>query len=195
MKSLKNAGIALTFLLTYLFASTIQAAPERKYDVQVVIFSRITPKTLQSQQWPAVSNETPVTAVNETQHPAFDLAHEKKMLQRNPEYKILLDSHWQESWHGENATVTIPLSSSNNQSQLHGSMKITLGHYFDVDTKLLLSEPTPLLQKLTPNGFFNHWNQSYFNFQLSENRRMRSNELNYLNHPLMGVLIKIIPMK
>ena len=195
MKSLKNAGIALTFLLTYLFASTIQAAPERKYDVQVLIFSRITPKALQSQQWPVVSDVNSTTTVDEPQHPAFDLAREKKALQKNPEYTILLDSHWQESWNGENATITIPLSSSNNQSKLHGSMNITLGHYFDVDTKLLLSEPTPLLQKLTPSGFFNHWNQPYFNFQLSENRRMRSNELNYLEHPLLGVLIKIIPIK
>ena len=195
MKSFKNAGIALTFTLMCLFTNTILAAPVRRYDVQVLIFSHITPQTIQSQQWPVVSPNNQIISTAETAHPAFDLKREKKALQRNPVYKILLDAHWQKTWRGENESITIPLIGGNHQSQLQGTMTITLGHYFDVDTKLMLTEPTPLLQQLASNGFFNHWNQPYFNFQLSENRRMRSNELNYLNHPLMGVLIKIIPIK
>lgn len=195
MTVFKKAAIALTFVLVYLFASTTLAAPERRYDVQVIVFSHITPETLASRQWPVVSSSEPMPSSHETTHPANDLVHEKKMLQRNPAYKILLDAHWQEAWHGNSGTITIPLTASNNQSELNGAMTITLGHYFDVDTKLILTEPTTLLQKLTSNGFFAHWNQPSFNFQLSENRRMRSNELNYLNHPLMGVLIKIIPIK
>lgn len=195
MKLFKNAGIALTFIWVYLFTSTALAAPERRYDIQMLVFSHITPQTLESQQWPAVSAPDTMMPVSETTHPANDLEHEKKILQRNPAYKILLDAHWQETWHGENGSITIPLVGGNNQSHVQGAMTITLGHYFDVDTKLTLEEPTTVLQKLATNGFFTHWNQPYFNFQLSENRRMRSNELNYLNHPLMGVLIKIIPIK
>lgn len=193
MKLFKNTGIVL--ILTLMFASTILAMPVRRYDVQVLVFSHITPQTIQSQLWPAVSPQNPTPSTTEMTSPAFDLAHEKKALQRNPAYKILLDAHWQKTWRGENESITIPLVGGNHQSQLQGTMTITLGHYFDVNTKLILTEPTPLLQRLASNGFFNHWNQPYFNFQLSENRRMRSNELNYLNHPLMGVLIKIIPIK
>ncbi|OGT41497.1 MAG: hypothetical protein A3F13_03570 [Gammaproteobacteria bacterium RIFCSPHIGHO2_12_FULL_40_19] len=195
MRSFKNAGIALTLTILYLFASTTLAAPERRYDVQVIVFSHITPQTVQAQEWPAVSSSAQITAPSEPTSPAFALAHERKMLERNPTYKILLDRHWQEAWHGENGTITIPLVGRNNQSQLQGTMTITLGHYFDVDTKLMLTEPTAALQRFATNGFFSHWNQPTFNFQLSENRRMRSNELNYINHPLMGVLIKIIPIK
>ncbi len=71
---------------------------------------------------------------------------------------------------------------------------MTLGHYFDVHTDLLLTEPTALLQKMDTRGFFTHWNQSTYAFHFLQNRRMRSRELNYLGSPLMGVLIKMNPV-
>ena len=71
---------------------------------------------------------------------------------------------------------------------------MTLGHYFDVHTDLLLTEPTALLQKMDGRGYFTHWNQSTYSFHFLQNRRMRSRELNYLGSPLMGVLIKMNPV-
>ncbi|MBS0351525.1 MAG: hypothetical protein JSR33_10145, partial [Proteobacteria bacterium] len=37
-------------------------------------------------------------------------------------------------------------------------------------------------------------NQADVRFNLIQNLRMKSEELNYIDHPLYGVLIKIIPL-
>ena len=168
------------------------AAKERNYDVQVLIFSHITPDTLQLQQWPAVSPEQN-TQIIKAPAPATDLQSEKNALLKNPNYQILLDASWPETWSSDQSTITIPIASMDGK--LNGWMEITLGHYFDVHANLLLTVPTATLQQLSTNGYFSKWSQPNFTFQLLQKRRMRSNELNYLEHPLMGMLIKITPVR
>jgi len=189
---MKNLLLTLCFFC--ITSSAALTLPARMYDVQVVIFSHITPTTLQLQQWPVVSpnvsaQSTPPSGI------AYNLQREKNILQKNPQYQILMNANWKESWVGDQSTVTIPINIDKNNQSLNGVMTITLGHYFDVHTNLSLTEPTALLQKMAINNYFSQWNKPNFTFQLLQNRRMRSNELNYIEHPLMGMLIKIIPMK
>lgn len=185
----KSAGIALLFCLMYC-QSSVAFAEGRTYDVQVLVFSHITPQTIQLQRWPAVA-AAPVTNGLTPTHTAYDLQHEKKLLEKNPHYKILFDGSFQETWQTENSTVTLPIISTMQQSELSGVMQITLNHYFNVHTNLILSEPTSTLAKIANNAYFSQWTQPTFRFQLMQDRRMRSDELNYLEHPLIGVLIKI----
>lgn len=184
--------IILLVLSLCCFANSIFAAPERNYNVQVLIFSHITPDTLQLQQWPAVSPEKNTQAIA-IPAPTTDLQSEKSELLKKPNYQILLDASWPETWGDNQPTITIPIASVDGK--LNGWMEITLGHYFDVHVNLLLTVPTAILRQLSANGYFSKWSQPNFTFQLSQNRRMRSNELNYLEHPLMGMLIKITPVK
>lgn len=192
---IKMAGIILVSLCLYCFTSTVFAAPTRTYDVQVLIFSHITPDTLKLQQWPTI---TPIITnnINNTTanvpSSASNLQTEKQILMRNPNYKMLLDASWMESWSGDQSTINIPVASTNGK--LNGSIAITLGHYFNVNADLYLTEPTAFLRPLDLNNYFSKWNQPSFTFQLLQNRRMRSDELNYFEHPLIGMLIKIIPI-
>lgn len=187
---LKSVGIALLFCLMYCQSSTV-FAESRTYDVQVLVFSHITPQTIQLQRWPAIPAAPTTNGITPT-HTAYDLQHEKKILERNPNYKILFDGSFQETWHAENTTITLPIISNTPQSALSGAMQITLAHYFDVHTNLILSEQTSTLAKIANTPYFSQWSQPTFRFQLLQDRRMRSDELNYLEHPLIGVLIKII---
>jgi hypothetical protein len=176
----------------YCCASTALTAPVRTYDVQVLVFSHITPNTLSQQQWPVIAAPIANTLSNAPQKTAYDLQDEKNALMKNPHYKILLDASWLTSW-TDGATLTFPLVSTDGQ--LNGSLVMTLGHYFDVNTNLFLTEPTSTLQSLDPNHYFSQFDQSTFTFNLSQHRRMRSNELDYFEHPLVGMLVKIIPIK
>ncbi|MCX7121295.1 MAG: CsiV family protein [Gammaproteobacteria bacterium] len=181
-------------LLCCIMTSAVFASEKRQYDVQVLVFSHLTEKTLQSQTWQ--SEVAPAFSAPATlPQAASELAHEKYVLQRNPHYQVLFDGSYTETWTGGQSQVTIPISSTRLGATLSGYMTITLSHYFDVHTDLFLTEPTSLLKQIDADGFFSRFDQPTFGFHLLQNRRMRSNELNYLQHPVIGVLIKIIPVE
>lgn len=184
----------LLFILFFSPFALAETAFDRTYNVQILVFSHITLQSLQAEQWPFLS-QTVLDSFNQslssdqTVKPARLLQREKKILERNPDYRILFSGSFTRTWHGDTDTVSFPIS---NGSNLKGNMSIMLDHYFNVHTDLLLTEPTAFLEKLDTNNYFKNWNHDTFSFQFSQDRRMRSNELNYLGYPLMGVLIKII---
>lgn len=187
---MKKYVIAMLCLIV-LFVGTVFALPSaRIYDVQVIVFSHITQKTLDSEHWPILT-DADVNAFTENTaptKPALGLQREENALRSNPAFKILLSGSWRETWHDKRSTITIPLF---NNSDLRGLLTIELGHFFNIRANLLLTQPINALQKIATNGYFNTLAQPDFYFQMTQNRRMRSNELNYLSSPLMGVLIKI----
>ncbi|GMR07644.1 MAG: hypothetical protein BMS9Abin26_0647 [Gammaproteobacteria bacterium] len=77
-------------------------------------------------------------------------------------------------------TADIPSRTDN----ISGTVRISVSRYLHVDANLIYTRP-PVQAGLTtiiPG-----------NFQLKESRRLRSKELNYLDHPLMGMLVLITP--
>ena len=186
---------SILFALFCAVFSTAAWSAERTYDVQVLIFSHLTPQTVSAEQWPILS-DTQINAFSNNKitsaNSAYGLQSEIKTLQNNPDYQVLYSGSWKETWSGDNTSVSIPFSNNNN---LQGRITIVLGHYFDVHANLLFSTPTAALQKLDTSGYFNHISQSTFYFSLSQDRRMRSRELNYLSEPVLGMIIKMIPMQ
>jgi hypothetical protein len=65
-----------------------------------------------------------------------------------------------------------------NEYQVEGRIDVTRGRYLHFDTQLWMRDETP---------------DSYF--ALSESRRLRSGELNYLDHPRLGVLVRVDPLE
>lgn len=182
-------------ILFLMFLSTAVFANPRTYDIDIVIFSHITPQTLQSENWPILDNNIIRKFDQNVQpnniKPTYQLQREKNVLQRTPGYSVLYSGSFRYTWNAEGSSITIPIKND----LLAGNIIVELGHYFDVHADLLLPEPTTALQKIDTRGFFSHWNQSLFYFQLNQNRRMRSRELNYLESPLLGVLIKMNPVQ
>lgn len=182
-------------ILFLLFAITSTVfANTRIYDIDIVIFSHLTPRTLQSEEWPILSQDNihpfnPNT-LNSNIKPTYQLQREQKILQGTPLYSVLFSGSVRQSWNQPGSSITIPVKSDH----IAGNITIQLGHYFDVYANLLLTEPTTELQKMDTRRFFAQWDQPDFSFQLKQHRRMRSRELNYLGNPVMGVLIKINPV-
>ena len=78
--------------------------------------------------------------------------------------------------------IQLPIDHAGLLSQLmglSGHIGVTLGRYLHVNTHLWLQPD------LSRDDFA----------VLSESRRMRSNELHYVDHPHMGVLINITPFE
>lgn len=198
---------------------------ERTYQIELVVFSHITAQGLASEEWPSVPiNPPPPSAINLDQSNKksfailpksdFFLSTEQRRLERNKNYHVLLHLAWRQripnSHHAQPIHVyggNIYNSSGNivgtaiygqqpynpdNVWQLNGTITPMLSHYIDIKMNLLFAQPFSSL----PTG--NHANNiqgQFAYFQLKQTRRMRSRELNYIGHPLYGVLIKVVPIE
>ncbi len=204
---LKGAGIVLLFC----FSSAVFA--EGDYQIDVVIFSHLTPQTVGAEQWPTVADDltTPALSGQTAQLlPKSDavLNAQAADLSRQPGFHVVSHIAWREHLTGEeqafilrdgnlyNSAGTLIAKNLNaNTTPINGNIDITLGHYIDMKMNLFLVESTAALKQLDSSGYFNKVTQPTFAFQLKESRRMRSRELDYFWHPVMGVLVKIIPIK
>lgn len=99
----------------------------------------------------------------------------------------------------DNSPLNPALADKDKLWEIEGTVKIVKDRFFDILTQLRLLQPT------------DHWERPYNTLtrlesdnpsipagftQLAfrQSQRMRSNQLNYLDHPQLGVLIKIIPI-
>ncbi|MFK5913098.1 MAG: CsiV family protein [Woeseiaceae bacterium] len=96
----------------------------------------------------------------------------------------------------EAETATLPIQ--NSPSILEGILRVTLARYLHLESELTLQSQLPELIK-TDNPFEDLDNenirselekQGVIHFK-QKRHRIRSNELHYLDHPVLGILIKI----
>ncbi len=76
--------------------------------------------------------------------------------------------------------------------ELQGNITISLNKFFNVNINLLLSEPKENINSIAnDNNLAIDPNSNFFRFNLLQQSRSRSNEINYIDHPLFGVIYKI----
>lgn len=198
-QTLKIAMLLLCFYTISMYATV----PFKKtYDIEVIIFTHITTQTLQTEQWPLISEDA-INALDQKiapmkTIPTHVLSREEAAMSRDPHYKILLHTAWQTTWSSGRSTITIPIqtaTTTSDSTQLKGFMTMHLSRYFDAHINLMLTKPMQELQKLDIKNYFSSMKTPNFTFQLKQEQRMRSNELNYIGNPLIGILIKIMPEK
>jgi len=76
---------------------------------------------------------------------------------------------------------------------LDGTIKLHLGRYLHLEADLLYRSQ---IEPLENNAFFMNFDeieQPQTLFRLHQTRRLRSGELHYFDHPMFGMLVKIIP--
>jgi hypothetical protein len=91
-----------------------------------------------------------------------------------------------DSSHPAPAVTNKPLSSN-----VQGTIKLILGRYLHIHTDLLYSRLNSEYQPASPA-----LNSKQFDkFKIKSQRRMRSNELHYIDHPLLGILVLVSPIE
>lgn len=174
-------------------------ANNKQYQIELLIFSHITPTALSSEQWPIIKN-LPVatndnTALFQPVSPTkFTLQWEAKKLANQKNYAVLYHAAWLASSDDLATPKTLYLQTDGDEPEVNGTMRISLHRYFNVHFQLSLNETTSDLEAISDNPVFAQA-PDMFHFLLNQTRRMRSRELNYISHPLFGVLMKITPIK
>ena len=165
-----------------LFLTTVYAAPATTtYDVEVLVFENRLPQLEGGELWTRDNARSPIAdltdAVTLGDAPPEDspLSTAAKTLERDGNYRVLVYQHWRQT--AEERSATKPVRLRNTDGQLDGTLRFYLSRFLHVDLDLALQEKAPATGEL--------------NYRLSENRRIKTQELNYFDHPKFGVLMRV----
>lgn len=214
-----------TVLLLNLSTANAISNFDRWYQIEVIVFSHITPNGIQSENWPWTPTQYIPTlqTINLTQgdnvaysalpRQYFKMNAEQTRLEKNSKYRVLLHLAWRQKitkpkhaqpihvYGGaiyDNAGKMIGTAEYGQQEynsnaiwQVNGTITPSLIRFIDLDFNLLFSQPVSTLPKLSHDS---NVQGRFAYFRLKQSRRMRSKELNYIGHPLYGILVKIVPV-
>ncbi|MFT5481962.1 MAG: hypothetical protein ACI9GW_000609 [Halieaceae bacterium] len=149
----------------------------------------------------------------------WDLAEQDQRMRWSRDYRVLYHEAWRQPLHEEGSAVSVVISGGDSRgqySELQGTIQLHASRYLHVAASLWLNGDEQVLPQLadsppiTPSPVDTSWEfkvdlerELYLNDEINEieypyrgavlleaQRRMRSGEQHYLDHPLFGVLIK-----
>ncbi len=106
------------------------------------------------------------------------------------EYPGRMESRWETDEAGQ--MIEIPGPTSLNE--LDGSVKLVLGRYLHLYTDLVYRKPV-IVEQLDEETQEVLERRTLFDIPVQSHRKMRSRELHYLDHPMIGILIEVTPVE
>ena len=205
--------------------STYAANTPKLYQVELIIFQRLPPPPPATDLWasnpvqPNLGNAIKLHIGGNSQdyqllpETDFKLMPEARALNRSHQYRMILHTAWLQDISNTAQPIQIsggrayntygePLSSTYSSMpaaywEVNGSLSISKARYFDIKTRLFFTEPVHQYASYARQAEPQPINTStpLISFRMLQSRRMKSNELDYFDHPLFGMLIKIVPYK
>jgi len=130
-------------------------------------------------------------------------------------YSLLYHQAWRQMIYGRKTNIAISGGKTfNGHQELEGSISLSVGQYLRIQSNLWLTQFVPASTQLTAPNLTQSWPelpaipntannegekaQDYLIkriVKLNQERSMRSNEIHYIDHPLLGVIVKIVPVE
>lgn len=133
-----------------------------------------------------------------------------KTIKASTRYNILVHKAWRQAGLDAESAINIPVSSVDNSiantpaslsglanskekisSSISGEIKIILGRYLHIYTDLIYKRPNPAYSPV----LMSTQNDRLIEYSIKSHRRMRSKELHYIDHPLVGILVMALPVE
>lgn len=213
----------LTFIL--FICPFISYANDVGYEVEVILFEDLSSKYSNSEKWLTTEDmlltetqsgestdnkEIPT----ENSDPVFQkltlensrLSKQLEKLQNRSDYQILVHEIWKQtgldakkafpiaidSEKANTAASTTTESLESASSSLSGTITLIMSRYLHINANLVYRKPLPL------DNEDNDHSQSgnlYENYPVTFERRMRSKEIHYIDHPFIGMIILAVPFQ
>ncbi len=193
---------------------------ERLYQVELIVFARN--QAALEEHWPTdIKLAYPENLLSlKSEASAYEefslLAPNERLL--NPHaatvskggYSLLYHQAWRQMIYARKTHIAISGGKTfNGHQELEGSIALSVGQYLRIQTNLWLTQFVPAGSNITetwpklppqPNMANNEGetNQDYLIkriVKLNQERSMRSNEIHYIDHPLLGIIVKIVPVE
>ena len=200
----------LTLTANHAIAEEIDPIPELKeYDVEIIIFEDAHARYLSSQTWSqAIQNAEEINIAESTAEPIKAnpanfksiepsiLNAKYKRVSASSEYNILFYGSWRQAGLDKEQAFEIDINdlknnhTSQSENILSGKFKLILTRYLHIYSDLEYLRK----QTSTPENTLENIEISDEVHPLKNHRRMRSKELHYIDHPLVGILVQINPV-
>ncbi len=167
----KNMKKQINLLLLVLLLTSSQLVAARTYTIEVLIFSN-GGRGSGGEVWPGNPGHPNTSQAGSVRgKSSLRMSGIASRLRSRPGFKPILHKAWRQSVSSKKNAKLVRLQSSS--TPLDGTIQVSVKRYLHVDLDLLLKT-----------------GRSY---RLKTSRRMRSKEIHYIDHPMMGVLVLITP--
>lgn len=171
-------------LLSTLPARAASAEKESTYEIEVVVFESRLPELIgdemlardpEARVKKLETAVTPEAAVSEPYlHPTIS-----SLLEQDGHYRVLAHQHWQQTIDAKTVAKPVRVTAT-NPTELEGTIRFFMSRHLHLDVDLLFRDIS------TGSG-----NVVY---RLSEQRKLKSQETHYFDHPRLGVLVRVMPL-
>ena len=217
--SRKASALARSLVLAAIVATAFAlpaGAAERWFTVEIIVFEDLRSDNLHAEHWPPDPGEPSLVNAIELTHLPEDasdggvhayrlmklsnltLGEVRNRLRRSAYYRPLVHAGWRLPGLPRSAARPVHVGRSLDDSEVraaegvgagrssvHGTVTVSLARFLQVDVDLLYHRPASS-EAVAPNS-------TPTRFRLVSERRMRSGELHYVDHPLFGVLVLLAP--
>lgn len=196
-------------------------AAARDYRVEMLFFVHQNPGAAQAEHWSSEAPPPSITDAVDLGNPdaegfsslsssTFKLGGARNALEQSPDYRVLEHLSWRQPGLPPDSARPVhieagpdysgrfpqsqrdkfreadngyePTDFTDSLRQLEGMVEVKLRRYLHVETDLVYRQPGGEANRLIEARVRNF-------------RRMRSGELHYLDHPLLGILVQITPVE
>ena len=178
-----------------------EEAPQR-YQVEVIVFEHLALKGWTEEYWPmtveipnieqAQNFSTTNTAPLYLKNSPSMLATEAAKVAKN--YRILYQKSWTQNALDKPKTPNLLIEGANASTQFFGTVKMYQSRFNHIMVDLNFDRLIPnqvreafaQMQKMNVNELPAQWS-----FHIKDQRKVKSGELHYIDHPLFGVLVQV----
>jgi hypothetical protein len=167
----------LAILLLFLIPAN--AAPATNiYDVEVLVFENRIPDLEGGELWTTGRGRAPTPEPSTI--PPFGAAvgdmtlkATATLLEKSGDYRVLAHQRWRQV--AEEKSATKPMWLRNADGQMEGSFRFYMSRFLHVELDLVLRDK----------------GDTGVNYRLTEQRRVKTQDLQYFDHPKLGVLVRV----
>jgi len=178
--------IALILLFGFSLLGTLSARAatvdkESTYEIEIVVFENRLPELIGDEMLARDADArvkklesavTPDAAVSEPYlYPTL-----ASLLEQDGHYRVLAHQHWQQTIDAKTVAKPVRVVAT-NPAELEGTVRFFMSRHLHLDVNLLFRDESV--------------NAVY---QLSEQRKLKSQETHYFDHPKLGVLVRVMPL-
>ncbi|MCB1865879.1 MAG: hypothetical protein KDG50_10640 [Chromatiales bacterium] len=200
-KATSVSSLGASLLLALVAVTPARAAEVREYDVEIIIFAHVAgllageERTMVEpagfQGLPQTIEPLPLpTTIAAPQYPQMlpgqlTLGAAASAISANGAYRLLRHFGWRQDAQTSSPVPVIdvqPLRFGLQTYRLDGQIRVERKRFLHVNTELSLSGSS-----LDPNAGTER-------FEMNAHRRMRSSETHYLDHPVLGIIVRVTPV-
>lgn len=168
-------------------AATAPASPS-VYEVEVVVFESRMPELEGSELWTwsngkKTAAEPAAVAAPPMLAGSSELSAAVTALQSDPRYRVLIHQRWVQA--AEAKTASKPVLVRSNEREIDGTVLFYMNRFLHLELDLGFQTPRSSAiaapEPSTPP------------YRINEQRRVKSQELHYFDHPKFGALVRIVP--